>query len=496
VSNPDKAAPFKFPSFFFPKSAAAPRFVEIYEIEEEAAINETDIRGADDQATRSVAYHNKLWVTKNNVTYQPQYIYPPDGYSFSSDWKIDIGNQQSLDSQGWIEYVEAPERSGGVAKRKRRRRWVRSIQPTTSLNATSLLLDSSTHNSDQHIQQNLPGISSINGSTSTMPPKKKRKKKTRMTRWMQAIENDFNFKGFGFSIYKSVISKEAFGVGLRIPLSLNFDSIERCPYIPVITSSCSVYYPWTAAAAVSVSMPCEVLRYVLLLAIQFIQRCVLLLTLMATNVKSQAVVPAIDVAPLRFSKNVQERIDVNFSWRLSKRRGYEFKVSSWYIFLPTLVYLHQTLASALQTILPSLVSLLTKTLLSDERQTSEGVEEVEILDNFNSDMKVKDKSKIHDWLRQRTASLGLAAGFPTPDYPGFSCNLICNLSGYYYSMKNLFDMRQKKTKKQSQQDTSTVSNQLGQTGTSFPTMDFSPDSNTDESIRKRSIKTIDKKVTS
>jgi len=176
------------------------------------------------------------------------------------------------------------------------------------------------------------------------------------------------------------------------------------------------------------------------LAIQFVQRWLFLLTLMVTSVKAQAVVPPID-AQLRFSKNVQERIELSFSWRISKRKGYEFKVTSSYVYLPTLVYLHQTLATTFQTIFPRLLSLLTTSSFSDnELQTVQGD-----INNEDLDDMMNEEKKIQEWLRQRTASMGLQVGCPIPDYSGFTCNLMCTLSGYYYSMKQISNLLSRKT---------------------------------------------------
>jgi hypothetical protein len=161
---------------------------------------------------------------------------------------------------------------------------------------------------------------------------------------------------------------------------------------------------------------------------------------MVTSVKAQAVVPPID-AQLRFSKNVQERLELSFSWRLSKRKGYEFKITSSYVYLPTLVYLHQTLATTFQTIVPRLLSYwTTSSLPDDELQSVEGDVNNEDLDDIMSDEK-----KFQEWLRQRTASMGLQVGCPIPDYSGFTCNLMCTLSGYYYSMKQISNVLSRKT---------------------------------------------------
>lgn len=165
---------------------------------------------------------------------------------------------------------------------------------------------------------------------------------------------------------------------------------------------------------------------------------------------AQAVVPPIDVAKLRFSKNVQERVELSFSWRLSKRKGYEFRVTSSYIYLPTLVYLHQTLATAVQTFFPRFLSRVTDTS-DDELQTIDEDKYNDDIDDVYtskaSDSMSNEENKFQEWLRQRTASLGLQVGCPIPDYSGFSCNLVCNLSGYYYSLKHIAYILSRKNRK-------------------------------------------------
>lgn len=241
MSMPEMTAASKVPLSFLPKSAPKGgkgmlRFVEVFEVEEETNSTQTEVRANDieeDFILTNTTYYNKKWVSgKNETSRPPQQINPPDGYSFASEWKIDVSNQTSLDSQGWIEYIEVPQITGGSGKRKRRRRWVRSIQPVSSSDATSL----------QALQKSSPDfansteISAISSNASIPSHRRKKKKKTRLTRLVQAIENEFRFKGFGWTIVKSVLLKESCGAGLKIPLSSNFDVIERCPYIPIISS--------------------------------------------------------------------------------------------------------------------------------------------------------------------------------------------------------------------------------------------------------------------
>jgi hypothetical protein len=217
------------------------RFLEVFEVEEELATSEAKLGGdvTVEKAMESKSYfHNKKWLSEKNETSRPpQLILPPDGYCFSSEWKIDKNNQTSLDNQGWIEFLEVPPTDGGSVKRKRRRRWVRSIQPISS--SDEILLHQGSLMPAGNIQDtaiNSTELTFISSNVSITSHKKKKKKKTLLTRLIRSMKKEFRFKGFGWTVVKSVLSKEAFGAGLKIPISSNFDVIERCPYIPIISS--------------------------------------------------------------------------------------------------------------------------------------------------------------------------------------------------------------------------------------------------------------------
>ena len=78
----------------------------------------------------------------------------------------------------------------------------------------------------------------------------------------KAVVDDFNFKGFGWSFYKSFIFPTSCGVTLRLPLTINFDWFDRHPVLPSISSAAGFYYPWTAIAFISVSVPMDMIRFV------------------------------------------------------------------------------------------------------------------------------------------------------------------------------------------------------------------------------------------
>jgi hypothetical protein len=93
-------------------------------------------------------------------------------------------------------------------------------------------------------------------------------------------------------------------------------------------------------------------------------------------------------APLNV--DISERIGMSVSWRISKQRGYEFRVSYWHSYLPTILYLHSLL-------------------------------------------KLANKLPMEYWLRRQAGSLGLSTSGPTPSPPHFSCSACLSLSGFHYS---------------------------------------------------------------
>jgi hypothetical protein len=57
------------------------------------------------------------------------------------------------------------------------------------------------------------------------------------------IKDHYNFKGFGCTLYKSLIWKRACGVALRLPLTANWNAWDQRPALPNVSVNVAVYYP-------------------------------------------------------------------------------------------------------------------------------------------------------------------------------------------------------------------------------------------------------------
>lgn len=121
-------------------------------------------------------YENQQYVTdKWTGTTHLDRIQPPNGYEWSSEWKIDVTNKES----GW-EYVD---------QQRRRRRWLRSIQEIEQKKEVS--------------------AAKLRASV------------------LRKIKNQYNWKGLSWGVYKSLIWMYSGGIVCRVPLVMNFDFYER-----------------------------------------------------------------------------------------------------------------------------------------------------------------------------------------------------------------------------------------------------------------------------
>ncbi len=80
---------------------------------------------------------------------------------------------------------------------------------------------------------------------------------------LRVLRDQYSFKGFGWSMNKSLIHARAFGTTFRLPLSANFDSYDRFFAAPYISASTYFGYPWVAAALLNASLPVEAVKWII-----------------------------------------------------------------------------------------------------------------------------------------------------------------------------------------------------------------------------------------
>lgn len=242
--------------------------------------------------------------------------------------------------------------------------------------------------------------------------------------WMQAVRDDFNFKGFGWTFYKSLLRTTSAGVAFRFPITFNFDTFDRNPQLPSCSGSVAVYNnPFCLGLFLSVSFRLEFLQWfsrriveqmaaavlwvVWILFVRNLGMCFSLLTYPVTHEWKQfAVIPEYvsnmwtrgGVEKPRYSRTVEERLGWSASWRITQGRGFEFRRSCWHSVAPTLTSLWEE-------------SLLGKLFLGNMEPPA--------------------------WLLRHSATFGLSTAAPTPNEPYFSSNIILSLSGYYLTHRGM-----------------------------------------------------------
>lgn len=294
------------------------------------------------------------WTTSDSgdPTVSPDKQEAPNGLEFAGDWKI----VTTRDAYGW-EYTLAQPFP------LRRRVWLRSLQKST----------------------------------------KAVRRRRKLPAWLRAIRDDFNFKGFGWTFYKSLVFSDSVGVAFRLPLTYNFGAWERQPGLPSISSNFCLYYPFCGIAMVSGSMRVEWIHwaisrvvalsyyYVAWLVWNFWRGVIIALSAIVYPFTRQLWNPDLPLAypsnaKPNYSRTVEERLGCTVSWRYSLHHGYEFRVSYWHWYAPTLTSIFQALSIA----------------------------------------------KVPDWFARRSAAIGLSSSMPILDPPYCTCSAALSLSGYYF----------------------------------------------------------------
>jgi hypothetical protein len=298
------------------------------------------------------------------------------------------------------------------------------------------------------------------GSTTTvskpvLPPpplnkatlQQKNKKKLQLTQMhhqvIEAIQKDWNFKGFGMTFIKSVLYQNAFGLAFRIPLTLHFKTWERYPALPNIGSSIAIFLPQLCICLfINLSLRIEYIQmtlYYMSRIIPSVCTAVLLLLLRGLALAVSALLYPLTRQPLllatmqEYDDNIHngnpwwdyllpihsrpafypvrrnpesdERIDVTWSFRWSVDRGYEFRTTCSHFY-----------AVPLATVIEAMIPLLP---LSDNKRTVYSTTSI---------------MKMMDWIPRHEAAIGCSFVGPAyHDKTGLfvTANTLLSLSGIY-----------------------------------------------------------------
>lgn len=177
------------------------------------------------------------------------------------------------------------------------------------------------------------------------------------------IRDDFNYKGFGISLYKSLLYLRGAGFSVMLPLLNHFDWWDSRPALPSLNLVMAFYlFPFRLSVCLSSSMPVEGLRigvYKILLMMYEFVAVVLhhmlsglwtmwsLLAYPWTQTWSGLPVSGGQEAAKTarqtrqeanavFNANVMERVGCTYWWRWGPLVGMDTRISYWHLYMPRL----------------------------------------------------------------------------------------------------------------------------------------------------------------
>jgi uncharacterized membrane protein required for colicin V production len=348
----------------------------------------------------------------------------------------------------------------------RQRIWLRTIATTT--------IDSGGTPQQQSIK------------VSKQKNKKKRRNTNLYVRMIEAIQEDWNFKGFGMTFVKSVLYRNAFGFAFRIPMTLHFKTWERYPALPNIGSSIAIFLPQLCICLfINLSFRVEYIQmglYYISRIIPSLCTALLLLLLRGLALAVSALLYPLTRQPLLLA-NIQEyddndinnrnalwdlllpkytalyqlrrhpesdeRIDVTWSFRWSLDRGYEFRTTCSHFY-----------AVPLATVIEAMIPILP---MSENKLTIYSTTSI---------------MKLMDWIPRHEAAIGCS--FVGPAYHDktglfITANTLLSLSGIYFTkqpkIRNGWKTIATKSEAQSSHDDNSILNTGGTDGSEVSAFD-------------------------
>lgn len=251
------------------------------------------------------------------------------------------------------------------------------------------------------------------------------------------IRDDFNFKGFGFSFYKSLVFGKSVGVAIRLPLTYNFGVWESHPGFPSVSTNVAFYGPSnpTIGIFLSASLRMEMIAWLLGAAAStasycaawflwtfLVQGLVLAASALMFPVTRKLAKPDLllprrpecwTVGP-QYKRTVEERVGCSLSWRVSVQRGFEFRRSFWHFYAPTVASIADYCAQQRQAV---------------ARRAS-----LSSVDSSSGSEKRRGGTvaSLPTWVLRRAAALGISTSGPIPDEPFLTSSALLSLSGFYF----------------------------------------------------------------
>lgn len=220
------------------------------------------------------------------------------------------------------------------------------------------------------------------------------------------------------------------GLVFRLPILYNFDWWERHPALPAMSTAAGCYYPPMAIYLISGSLNVDFVAWFLGRSSRYALYglCVVLLTITRLMFLPVALLlypsrkklvlpifplPTIPTTPAVYSLTISQRVGMTVSWRISASRGYEFRTSYWFAYLPTLLHLFELFHQ-------------------NNNNNNNNIKNNNSNNSRNKKQTPLSDTRLTNWLRRKTATLGVSAGGPIPMPPGYFVTAGMTMSGFHF----------------------------------------------------------------
>ena len=139
-----------------------------------------------------------------------------------------------------------------------------------------------------------------------------------------------------------------------------------------------------------------------------------------------------------YSTVIQDRVGISASWRISATRGYEFRISYWHWFTPTMLSVASAVSKAARflLVLQENASKSTVTMKGrvggdreDHGENSEPHSQTKTVTGI--DIWKRFVEPCEDWIQRKTGSVGLSWGGPIPEKPYLGASAVLSVSALY-----------------------------------------------------------------
>ena len=356
---------------------------------------------------------------QDEICLSPTQQQAPKGSQWEGDWKI-LTSTSTRDAYGW-------EYSHTQPYPLRQRIWLRSIVELETNKKKKKQRKKNKKMTESRSSKNKRKQSS-DGSLTTSSTRSSSTRvgihQRQMPRWIRAIADDFNFKGFGMSFWKGIIFPRSFGVAFRIPLTSHFGSWDGNPALPKANLMLGVYYPPMVGIYISSSIRLawvkwsvfqafSIAQFMMLYFVWTFYRGLLLATSAMVFPLTRTLInppfpvqrPWEDAEGPAYRRDVEERIGCSYSWRISAKQGYHSAFRTFHCYSPTVVGLWKMADRASKKFFPSSVGSSSKT------------------------------SSMPRWIARRSAELAFEVAGPLESEPYFAGSTGLSLSGFYLRFK-------------------------------------------------------------